>query len=51
MPCRRLLERSQQHERQLAEVEKGEVSEEDMEEILTPDEKEKVVAIKRCLAK
>jgi hypothetical protein len=46
---RRLLERWQQHERQLAEVEKGMVKEDEVEEILTPDEKERVAHIKRRL--
>ena len=50
--CSRLLERSQQQERQLAEAEKGMAMREDeVEEILTPDEKEKVAAIKRSLDK
>lgn len=49
--CRRLLERFERHERQQAEVKKGGVVEEEMEEVLTPDEKERVEAIKRSIAK
>ncbi len=35
----------------VAEVEKGEVAEADLEEVLTPDEKDKVADIKRRIAK
>ena len=46
---RRLLERHQTYEKQLAEVGAG--LQEEMEELLTPDEKEKVTSIKRSIAK
>ena len=52
LDCRRLLERFEQQERQQAELKRGVVmEEEEMEEVLTPDEKEKVEAIKRSIAK
>lgn len=50
--CRRLLERNQMYERQLAEAGgAGMGLQEDMEEVLTPDEREKVTTVKRNIAK
>ena len=46
---RRLLERHQLYEKQLAEMGAG--LQEEMEELLTPDEKKKVASIKRNIAK
>ena len=46
---RRLLERHQLYEKQLAEMGAG--LQEEMEELLTPDEKKKVASIKKNIAK
>lgn len=45
------MERSQQQERQQAELEGEEQMEAEVEEVLTPDEKKKVDIIKMSIAK
>ena len=49
---RRLLEKSQVYERQLAELQVGGASGEgEVEEVLTPGERERVDTVKRIIAK